>query len=312
MWRWIISFVLIVTSMSIVIAQEPPADDSIIAYDSTVDAIIEELETSGRLPSGTTPLLAQAQLSYSGERPQFSNFTTENSVSDFVMGATLTFDPQQASDDALEYCGLAGRTQRIEENTLEDGSNVTTIRLAAYLAIGVDNAGNIFAFETDDDPDADLSPLEIIEADLALDEPVYLLAISLNDMLSVYANGDLLISDYPLTGAGGAFSFLYLGSDADSSCTTETLFVYTLPEIASDECIISSERVVNRRAGAGTNFGVVGQFTGAETLPAVGQQIGTEGFTWWLLDDDSWVREDVVTALGYCRTLPVIENAPNT
>lgn len=307
MWRWIVSCWVIITSISIVSAQEDMTVDSITAYDDASENIILELETDGLLPSGTTPLLTQAGLSYSGERPQFSNFATENPVSDFVIGATLTFDPQQSINDGLEYCGLAGRTQRTEENILEDGSNMTTIRLSAYVAVGVDNAGNLFAFETDDTADAELSPLALVEADIPLDEPVYLLAISLEDTLSVYANGQLLISDYSLTGTGGAFSFLYLGNDPDSSCTAETLFVYTLPEIALATCQISSDSVVNRRAGAGTNFSIVGQFTGAETLPAIGQQVGSDGFTWWLLEDDSWVREDVAVAVGYCRTLPIIE-----
>ena len=35
---------------------------------------------------------------------------------------------------------------------------------------------------------------------------------------------------------------------------------------------------------------------------------GADGFLWWHLDDDAWVRSDVVEAKGGCAGVPVVES----
>src|SRR5690606_30864617 len=101
---------------------------------------------------------------------------------------------------------------------------------------------------------------------------------------------------------------LYSGMDEDSRCRAETFFVYTIADELVTTCQVSSDTVVNRRSEPTTDSARVDQFGGnGEAFEAIGQTIGTDGFVWWFLEDEAWVRDDVVDTTGFCRVLPEIE-----
>lgn len=302
--RFIISIIvmmIIVSSATVSFAQETDADSIIIleTYASTPNEILDELENLGIVPSGAEEALSQTGLSFSGAEAQFSNFPNEADASNIVMGARLNFSPQAES---LEFCAMTTRTQRVESNRLENGTNIVTIRLDTYVAMGVDSEGSIFTFEISDDAEINLS-----EQALDLTAPVNLLAVVIEDKLTLFVNGEAVIIDYELTLPNGSFAFLYSGTDEESACLAETFFAYTIANDLVGVCRVSTDSPVNRRDGAGTDFARVAQLLAGESLEAVGQTIGTDGFTWWLLEDESWVRDDVVTTTGFCRRLPEVD-----
>jgi hypothetical protein len=51
----------------------------------------------------------------------------------------------------------------------------------------------------------------------------------------------------------------------------------------------------------------MGQLAAGATQRAAGQSTSDDGFVWWQLDDESWVRDDVINALGDCRSIPDME-----
>lgn len=61
---------------------------------------------------------------------------------------------------------------------------------------------------------------------------------------------------------------------------------------------------VNLRAGPGTNFERVGTLAAGDTAFIDGQTVGADGFVWWHLIQDVWVRSDVVTTSGRCDEMP--------
>ncbi len=293
---------------SSVMAQDDANSDTLIIdnYDANRTLLLDTLEANGIIPSGGVEAFTQGRSTFAGDSAQFSTFAIDNEANNVIMGITLNFAPQAES---LEFCGLGLRAQRVEDNRYDSdsGSNITTIRLERYLTVGLDNDGSIFAVERDTDRNSDLA---LSEVTLDLNETVYVLAILLNDRLSVFANGNLLIEDFEVTIPVGGFAFLYAGKDADSSCDSVAAFAYTFTDNLVDACIISTDSTINQRSGAGTEFARVTQLQPETTLEAIGQTIGTDGFTWWLLEDDTWVREDVVNADGFCRVLPTIDS-PN-
>lgn len=295
-----IVIILIMSSVSLTLAQE--SDTPFLEnYASTPSEILDELEDLGIVPSGAEEALAQTGLRFSGAEAQFSNFPNDTDATNIVMGATLNFSPQA---DDLEFCAITTRTQRVESNRLDNGSNIVTIRLDSYVAMGVDSDGSIFAFEISEDAEIDLH-----EQALDLSEPVNLLAVVIEDNLTLFVNGEAIITDYELTLPSGSFAFLYSGMAEESACVAETFFAYTIADELVGVCRVSTDSPVNRRDGAGTDFARVAQLLAGESLEAVGQIIGTDGFTWWLLEDDTWVRDDVVTTTGFCRRLPEVEGA---
>ena len=300
--------ILLLMSASLSLAQEDMGEDEagepiiLQNYAANATILFDELETQGLIPSGAIESVAQNSLTFTGDDAQFSTFALENESRNVVVGAVLNFAPLS---DELEFCGIASRTQSVESNRLEDDSNITSITLDAYVATGVDNEGNIFAFETGSESSAGLSLSEI---ELDLSQPVYLLAIVIDDMLTVFANGEMVIREYELSLDAGGFAFLYAGMDEDSACRAETFFAYTIADELVDSCSVSTNSGVNRREGPGTEFARVDQLLAGESLEAVGQTIGTDGFTWWLLADETWVRDDVVDTSGFCRSLPEVNS----
>jgi uncharacterized protein YraI len=73
-------------------------------------------------------------------------------------------------------------------------------------------------------------------------------------------------------------------------------------------CKISAGSTVNKRSGPGTNFDRAGQLAAGTVLEAVGKNDPGDGFTWWKLVDDTWVRNDVVNAVGDCLNVPEIDS----
>lgn len=71
-------------------------------------------------------------------------------------------------------------------------------------------------------------------------------------------------------------------------------------------CTATSSINANRRAGPSTFFVVLGVLAPGRTVDVHGQIIGADNYTWWLLDDDSWVRSDVVEVQGDCESVPQV------
>lgn len=72
--------------------------------------------------------------------------------------------------------------------------------------------------------------------------------------------------------------------------------------------ITTAGEEVNVRGGPGTNFDRVGVLAPNSTTRAIAQTQGTDGFLWWYLETQQWVREDVVGEQGSCNALPQFEN----
>lgn len=305
LWKTLLIIIVMINTMPLIaqdVIEEEDAPLSLVNYANNNASLMFELETLGIIPAGSEELFQQQGLFFSGENARFSNFAIENTASNLVTGITINLTSQS---DELEFCGIASRTQINEDNRYEGDNNITTIRLDAYVATGIDNEGNVFAFERNRDENSELIRHEL---DLENDSPIHLLLVVLDDMMTVFVNGEVTIQDYELSLPGGAFAFLYAGMDEMSICEATNFFAYAIDDELIDICRVSTDRVINRRSGAGTEFALLDQLQAGDSLEAIGQSIGTDDYTWWLLSDNSYVRDDVVDTSGFCRILPLIEN----
>jgi hypothetical protein len=94
--------------------------------------------------------------------------------------------------------------------------------------------------------------------------------------------------------------------DPEINCALENSFVMIL----ADEniiCMIASDTGANLRSGAGTDFQRNGSLPAGERTDVIGQAEGSDGFVWWQLASEAWVRSDLVEEAGRCDELPVIE-----
>lgn len=63
----------------------------------------------------------------------------------------------------------------------------------------------------------------------------------------------------------------------------------------------------NLRSGAGTGYAIPEQLIPGQTVNVIGQRAGADGYTWWKLENNLWVREDVVREIGDCQLAPFSE-----
>lgn len=92
-----------------------------------------------------------------------------------------------------------------------------------------------------------------------------------------------------------------------TGCTLASEFVMNLqdPDII---CMVNSDTTVNLRSGPGTDFSRAGQLPSILLQSAIGQATGTDGFIWWQLEDESWVRSDIVEEIGNCENVDEVES----
>ena len=94
---------------------------------------------------------------------------------------------------------------------------------------------------------------------------------------------------------------LFFGDD----CTVSDEFTMLLTN-DNVRCMVNTEVGGNLRAGPGTDFERVDQLPLVDLQAVTGQAQDTEGFTWWQINGESWVRADVVTEVGDCESVPTI------
>lgn len=91
-----------------------------------------------------------------------------------------------------------------------------------------------------------------------------------------------------------------------SGCTLKDSFVMLLQD-ADVFCLVNSDNGANLRSGPGTDFSRAGQLPAIQLQSVIGQTTGAGGFVWWQLEDDSWVRSDVVEEVGDCESVEEAE-----
>jgi uncharacterized protein YraI len=82
----------------------------------------------------------------------------------------------------------------------------------------------------------------------------------------------------------------------------EAIAATALPD--ENLCRIVTTEEVNLRRGPGTNYERAGTLPANETFVVIGQFTNESGFVWYKLENNFWVREDVITLQGDCTNVP--------
>lgn len=118
-------------------------------------------------------------------------------------------------------------------------------------------------------------------------------------------------------GTGLSFEYVFLDISAsliegDSTrfyqaydCTLSNPFQLVLLD-ENVICMAGSNTGANLRSGPGTDFDRLGALAASEPADVIGQATGSDGFVWWQLADESWVRSDLVEEAGLCENVPEV------
>ncbi len=249
---------------------------------------IAELQDVGLIGSGGSLVFQESRAFFDSEGYFFQPLASRSPRTDIVMSATLDFSTSGSAD--AETCTLLAR---IEDNA---SSTVTT-----YLQVGFDSDGGVYYYDAREGEDGDFN---YVEANLDLDESHHLLFIAADDTVTVFVDGQLVFDAQPVQERSGYYGLALRGRGADARCEGTNIWVYEAPAYQPGVCEVYASGTVNLRSGPGTNFDRAGTLSAGQSFEVVGQAAGSDGFTWYELENDAWVREDIITLQGDCADIP--------
>lgn len=256
-------------------------------HNKTWQEAIEELQDAGVIGSGGSLVFNENYAFFSGQGNWFTPLARNSPHKNVVMAGELTFEASESTE--LESCVLSSRIT-IEGRTATQSLN-----------IGVTNSGNITLFDLFDDDEPANFDFRQLRADL--DEPIHILYLALDDRATIYINGELFIEDTEIDERSGSFGISLTGRGPGARCEGRNIWVYQVPTFEEGVCEVSASSNVNKRSGPGTDFARAGQLAAGSVVQVVAQS-DDGSFTWWKLEDETWVREDVVTEAGDCGNIP--------
>lgn len=246
----------------------------------------DDLSTISRPDTGELQVTYQGQPLYTFANDLEAGQAVGQGVGDvwFVVNPS----PVNVSDnDALGsiLTGRDGTTLYTFTNDSEGVSNCTEVCADIWPPLTVTSATDL------DSVDAALAgSLSVITRD--------------DDSLQVALNGAPLYY-YILDGAAG---------DTVGEGAGDVWFVATSDVAASSDsssvCTATSASNINQRQGPGTNYFLAGALVANTPTTVIGQAQGLDGFVWWTLEGNVWVRSDLVTLEGNCDSLPTIAAPP--
>lgn len=251
---------------------------------------IEELEDLGLIANGGSLVFNENRAFFDGIGSWFTPLASRSNNRNIVMAATLTFSPDS---DEYETCSLLARIVPTA------GSSVDT-----YLEVGIDNDTEAYYIDWAagaEEPDFAYAPLS-----LNLNASHHILFIAADDEITVFVNGRLTFDRLPIEERSGYFGIALVGRGADSRCEGSNIWVYNAPILREGVCEASSTGTVNKRSEPSTSASRAGTINAGDFIRILGQTTGSDGFTWWQLEDQSWVREDVVNETGDCARVPEV------
>jgi len=278
------------SSVQAAIVKEPEVVDSLTSYDGEPKDAITELEQLGVIPSGSSLIFNEDYAYFAGQGSWFTPLASRAPHQNIVAGAELTFTVGNTND--FESCTLTTRIK--QDNT----GTATT-----YIDIGIANDG--FAYVLDAFSEAQDANFEVGTTELDLDITHHILFTLIDDSANIYVDGELEIADFKIAERSGTYGIGLIGAGPNARCEGRNIWAYAVPNIQPGECAVSSTSAANKRRGPGTTFDVAGQLTPGEDNLVIGQGQDTEGKKWWQIEDETWVREDLVTAIGDCANIPI-------
>lgn len=200
---------------------------------------------------------------------------------DVVMAGMINF--QSESNRETETCELIMRADYLASGNI--------------LRVGFDNEGFLFY-------DDWASDYVTTETSVDLSKPQHILAIVADDRLTVFINGEMMLENVEIDERRGVQGLGLNGEVSATRCDAENVWVYAAPPAETDTCYTSVSRPARLREGPGTNFTQVGTQARGDFYEIIGNVLGEDGFIWLELENEGWVRIDLVQIIGTCETLP--------
>jgi hypothetical protein len=265
--------------------------DELRDFDADWEDAIAELEDEGVIEPGGDLVFSEDEAFIETQGASYTSLASRARVENVVMAGELIFEP-----DGREYqtCSLAARVQTDSNGT----ANI-------YLEFGVNTEEQLYVYDLFGEGEEDFAFYELGESDP--EDVHHYMVIIQGETLAFYLDGELLASDVPVAERDGSFGVLLRGDGPDSRCEVRNSWAYEIPAGRSgggDVCEATAGGDINKREGPGTDFDRAGQLRGGRSTEVIAFAEGDDDFIWYQLEDETWVREDLVELSGNCDDLP--------
>ncbi|MGB7339072.1 MAG: SH3 domain-containing protein [Phototrophicaceae bacterium] len=254
-------------------------------FDGTSESVIAQFEAAGVIGSGNAFLFGEDFAFIGASGSSFTSLGRNRNRTDVILAGEVTFD-SESSD--YEQCGLLVRVDDSRDPVLD------------FLFIGVDSDGDVFIQNNSQEEDG---TFDFIPIGVDLDDSHHFIIVARGDRLAIYLDGELILADYPIYEVRGIFGIAQISDSVDSSCEGRNIWVYDTPFFEPGVCNVLATGNVNQRSEPTTSSDIAGQLSSGESLEVVSQTEPGDGFIWYELEDDSYVREDIISLVGDCNNL---------
>jgi hypothetical protein len=303
-----VALMFVISTARLATAQDPtPGPDeeeatfiSLTAYDQPIDEAIAELEELGVIPSGGSEIFREPYAYFEGTGNWFTPLASYRPHTHVVMAGELTFTP--GDTDENETCTFLMRI-------IAEGSRTNTYLEAGLITLT--SGTGIGTLMVNDVVEGESNAFGAIPAPflkIDLDEPHHVLVTAFRNTATVYLDGQLKMIVEDLDEHTGTYGISLKGRGDNAKCEGRNIWGWEVDDVVEfgDKCGVVASSTVNLRTGPGTTYDRAGALDSGQTEIIVGQAEGDDGFVWWKLESDTWVRSDIVTAGGQCDNVPEV------
>lgn len=259
-----------------------------VDYSGDWQEVVRSLEDIDLISPGGGIVFVEERAFFTGQGNWFTPLASRSPQTNFVMSATLSYTPGDVYNGGdYETCSLLARLQ---------DDPVTGIA-SRFIEVGIDNTEVLYYLSIDGNRQTNYDEFNVID----LGQSYHILFIVEENTISIFLDNQLIVDKEEIQFGSGTFGIALRGLGNEAECTGENIWVYSLPEVQDGICRVSSNSNVNRRTGPGTEFDIAGQLLAGTSQEVIARLVGDDNFVWWQLDDDSWVRNDVIELSGDCR-----------
>lgn len=257
---------------------------------------VQEFEELGLIGSGGSLIFQEDYAYFAGQGAFFTPLAVQQPHSNIVLSGQLMYEPSGVTEERyVELCSLGLRITY-------EGSTATK-----YVDVGLVDSGNVFYDQFNRDGGAsDRFIYGYGEDFFDLSVPHDFVIIAIQDEMTVFVDGKLAFDRIKVNEVEGSYAVGLEGLGPGALCEATNIWAYQIPVVEEGVCQISTASAVNKRTGPATTYDSPGQLLPGTVVYAAGQFVAPDNFRWWLLEDESWVRADVVHAEGDCANLPEV------
>jgi hypothetical protein len=255
---------------------------------------VNELQNEGIIGVGGGIVFVEDRAFFSGKGLFFTPLASNSPQTNFVMAATLNYHVGQkaVADESSETCTLLARLQ----------TDSSTGIVSHFLEFGFDNWGAFYYSTLKDNRITNYGEFSRIQ----LNETYHVMVVVSGETLSLFLDGVQIATNLPIDESAGTFGIALRGYGATAECVGNNIWVYRIPEVQEGVCRATASGNVNKRSGPSTSNDIPGQLQASSSVHIIGKVVGEDGFVWWQLEDETWVRNDVIQLLGDCRDVPTL------